>query len=76
MAITTIQISEQIKKVLERNKISNRDSYSDVLFYILEDAGLLELNEETKKEIIKAEEEIKKGEFVSHKDLKKELGIE
>lgn len=43
------------------------------MVYVKEDN--LELNEKTKREIEEARKEVKRGETISHKDLKKQLKI-
>lgn len=71
--VTTIQISEELKERLSLRKISNKDRYEDIIWDLLEDT--MELNEQTKKEIEVARKEIKKGKFLTHAQLKKELGL-
>ena len=73
MATTTIQLSQQMKKVLEGMKIHPRETYEEVLERLLED--LQELNEQTKKEIEQAIREIKAGKYRTHQQLKDELGF-
>jgi predicted transcriptional regulator len=73
MAITTIQIREETKKTLQSMKIHPRETYEEVLERIFED--LRELSEETKAEIEEARKEIESGKFVTHEQLKKDLGI-
>jgi len=70
---TTIQISDNVKQVLEKMKIFERETYNEVIENMIEDN--LELNEQTKKELEEARERIKKGEFVTHEEVKKELGL-
>ena len=70
---TTIQVSEELKDRLSLRKISNKDSYEDIIWDLLEDT--LELNDQTKKEIEISREEIAEGKFITHAELKKELGI-
>ena len=70
---TTIQISNELKKVLDRCKISDKDSYNDILFNILEDAGLLEFSEDFKEGLKEAEKDIKEGRTLSFKDFKKKF---
>jgi predicted transcriptional regulator len=70
---TTIQVSEELKEKLSFRKISKKDSYEEVIWDLLEDT--LELNEQTKKEIKIARDEFKQGKFVTHSQLKKELGL-
>jgi predicted transcriptional regulator len=70
---TTIQISESLQEELTKRKLFDRETYEEVIWDLVEDSA--ELSEETKKEIKKAEEEIKKGKFYTHEQIKKELGI-
>ena len=73
MATTTIQPSQEMKKVLEGMKIHPRETYEEVLERLLED--LQELNEQTKKEIEQAIRDIKAGKYRTHQQLKDELGF-
>tara|TARA_Y100000310_G_scaffold342145_1_gene443989 strand:- start:4144 stop:4362 length:219 start_codon:yes stop_codon:yes gene_type:complete len=70
---TTIQISQDLKSKLSFRKTSEKESYEDIIWDLLEDT--MELNEQTKKEIEIARKEFKEGKFVTHYQLKKELGI-
>ena len=69
---TTIQVSVELKNHLEKRKMSS-ESYEDVIWDLLEDT--MELSEATKKKIVIAEKEYKKGIYITHEQLKKELGI-
>lgn len=73
MATTTIQLSQDMKKILEGMKLHPRETYEEVLERLLED--LQELNEQTKKEIEQATREIKAGKYRTHQQLKGELGF-
>ncbi len=73
VATTTIQLSQDMKKVLEGMKLHPRETYEEVLERLLED--LQELNEQTKKEIEQAIREIKAGRYRTHQQLKDELGF-
>lgn len=73
MATTTIQLSQEMKKVLEAMKLHPRETYEEVLERLLED--LEELNEQTKKEIEQAIRAIKDGRYRTHQQLKDELGF-
>ena len=73
VATTTIQLSQDMKKVLEKMKLHPRETYEEVLERLLED--LQELNEQTKKEIERAIREIKAGKSRTHQQLKDELGF-
>ncbi|MEK6873489.1 MAG: hypothetical protein AABW91_01480 [Nanoarchaeota archaeon] len=66
---TTIQISDNVKSVLDRMKMMERETYNEVIERMIEDD--LELNEKTKKEI----EEARKGKSISHAEVKKRLGL-
>jgi predicted transcriptional regulator len=71
--VTTIQISEELKKELSKKKFSDRETYESIIWDLLEDA--MELNEETKKEIEESREEIKAGKVHTLAQIKKELKI-
>ncbi len=73
VATTTIQLSHNMKRTLERMKLHPRETYEDVLERLLED--LQELNEQTKKEIEQAVRDIKAGKYRTHQQLKDELGF-
>ena len=73
MAITTIQLSKEMKDALEGMKIHPRETYEEVLERLLED--LRELSAETKREIAQAIREIKAGKYWTHDQLKAELGF-
>ncbi len=46
---TTIQISQDLKSKLSIRKTSDKESYEDIIWDLLEDT--MELNDQTKKEI-------------------------
>ena len=71
--VTSIQISEELKEKLSLRKMSSKDSYEEIIWDLLEDT--MELNEQTKREIAAARKEFKEGKFVTHAQLKKELGL-
>ncbi len=73
MAITTIQVDVDVKNKLEALKLSDRDTFNDVIEDLIEDT--MELSEKTKRELAESIAQIERGEFVSHKDLGKELGF-
>ena len=66
---TTIQISDNVKNILDRMKMMERETYNEVIERMIEDD--LELNEKTKREI----EEARKGKSISHAEVKKRLGL-
>ena len=70
---TTIQIDENVKTSLNNMKLFKRETYNDVLERLIEDAQ--ELNEETKKELELALNEIENGKFITHEKLARELGF-
>ncbi|MEE8167318.1 MAG: hypothetical protein V3T58_00410 [Candidatus Hydrothermarchaeales archaeon] len=70
---TTIQITRSIKEHLDKIKLFERETYNDVIERILED--LQELNEETKKEIERSVAEIERGEYKTHEEVGKEMGL-
>ena len=70
---TTIQISDNVKKVLDRMKMIERETYNDVIERMIEDD--LELNEKTKIEIEDARKRIKAGKFITQEDARKRLGL-
>jgi len=71
---TTIQISEELKRELSKKKFSDRETYENIIWNLLEDT--MELSEETKKELEESREEIKKGKVSTLTQIKKELNIE
>lgn len=73
MATTTIQLSQEMKRILGEMKLHSRETYEEVLERLLED--LRELNEQTKKEIAQAIRDIKAGKYRTHQQLKDELGF-
>ena len=70
---TTIQISADLQKELINRKLSDKETYEEVIWDLVEDSQ--ELSEETRKEITLARTEIKEGRFHSLAEVKKELGI-
>ena len=73
MKISTIQVKEETKKTLQSMKLHPRETYEEVIEKMLED--LRELSEETIADIEEARKEIESGKFVTHKQLKKDLGL-
>ena len=70
---TTIQISDNVKSVLDRMKMIERETYNDVIERMIEDD--LELNEKTKIEIEEARKRIKAGKFITQEKAKKKFGL-
>ena len=71
---TTIQISKNLLEKLKDMKLGEKESYEDLIWDLIEDRT--ELNEETKRNIAKSEEDIKKGKIHKWGDVKKELNID
>ncbi len=70
---TTIQISDALLKKLQTMKFSSKETYEDTIWDILEDR--MELSEQTKKNIVEAEEDIRAGRVHKWEDVVKELKI-
>ena len=70
---TTIQVSNKLLERLKDRKMYGKESYEDIIWDLLEDS--MELSEETKKRIVKAEKEIMEGKTVSLSEVKKKLGF-
>lgn len=70
---TTIQISEKLQNRLKTMKLYDNESYEDVIWDLLEDR--MELSEETKKNILQSEKEIKEGKIKTIEQIRKELGL-
>ena len=70
---TTIQISNEVKASLDKMKIFERETYNEIIENMIEDN--LELNEKTKKEIEEARKRVRSGRFITHEQVKKELGL-
>ena len=71
--VTTIQVSEDLRKELQKRKIHNNDTYEEIIWDLLEDT--MELSEATKKEIMKSEEDIRSGRTKTLEQIKKELSL-
>ncbi|MEK6845081.1 MAG: hypothetical protein AABX44_02390 [Nanoarchaeota archaeon] len=73
---TTIQISDNLLNKLKVMKLHEKESYESVLWDLIEDS--MELSEETKRNILNYEKEIKANGFKNFKTLeqiKKETGF-
>ena len=67
---TTIKVSNEVKRHLDKMKIFERETYNDVIEVLIEDN--LELNEKTKRELRQRE---RYPHFVSHEEVGKRLGL-
>tara|TARA_Y100000310_G_C20665959_1_gene807489 strand:- start:849 stop:1067 length:219 start_codon:yes stop_codon:yes gene_type:complete len=70
---TTIQISKNLLEKLRQMKIHEKESYEDLIWDLLEDR--MEFSEETKRNLLQAEKEIKEDKTTSLEEIKKELGL-
>lgn len=70
---TTIKISSDVKSMLDKFKMHERETYNDIIEVMIEDH--LELNEKTKKEIEESRKRIAKGEFYSQEDVERMFGL-
>jgi len=70
---TTIQISDDIKKVLDRMKMFERESYNEVIERMVEDDR--ELNQKTKLEIEAAKKRIASGKFLTQEQVEKKFSM-
>jgi len=71
--VTTIQISKELLKNLQKMKIHAKESYEELIWDLIEDR--MELSEQTKRDLKQAEKEIREGKTVKWEDVKKELKI-
>jgi len=70
---TTIQISEELKKELQKRKLYSKETYEEVIWDLIEDTQ--ELSKETKKNIEISLQQYKEGKYKTLEQVKKELGI-
>jgi hypothetical protein len=71
--VTTIQISGKLQNELTKRKFFDRETYEEIIWDLIEDT--MEVNMETKKEIIEARAEIKSGKYKTISQVKKELRL-
>ena len=71
--MTTIQVSNVLHNELIKRKLFDRETYEEVIWDLIEDTR--ELNDQTKKDIEKARDEIKAGKVHTLAQVKKELGL-
>ena len=67
---TTIQISDNVKSSLDKMRLLERESYNNLLEFMIEDN--LELNKKTKLEI---EERRKNDKIIPHDEAMRILGL-
>jgi len=70
---TSIQISEKLQKELAKRKLYNKETYEEVIWDLIEDT--MELSEETKRNILQSEKEIREGKTHTLAEVKRKLGI-
>jgi hypothetical protein len=70
---TTIQISKELKDALDKQKFTEKETYEEVVWDLLEDR--MELSEQTKKAIEQAEQNIADGNTISLAALKRKYGL-
>jgi len=70
---TTIQISEKLQNKLKEKKLFDKESYEEIIWGLIEDS--MELSEETKKDMAKSREDIRKGRVYTLEQVKKELKL-
>ncbi len=69
---TTIQISNELLERLRNMKISNKESYENIIWDLVEDR--LEFSKTTKKNIEQSQKEIKEKKTISLEQLKRKIG--
>lgn len=70
--MATIIISKELLNQLKAMKLYPKDSYEDIIWDLLEDT--MELSEQTKRNIAKAQAEIKAGKYYTLEQVKEKLG--
>ena len=70
---TTVQISEDLLKVLKNRKMFEHESYEDVILDLLEDS--MELSEETLKNIEKSKKDIEVRRMYTIEEVKRKLKL-
>ena len=70
---TTIQISDSVKKMLDKMKIIERETYNNVIEIMIEDN--LQLSEQTKKDFEIARKQGESGEVFTQEEVEREFGL-
>ena len=68
---TTIQISQGLQSELMERKISDSETYEEVIWDLIEDN--MEISKETRKELEQARNEIKEGKHYTIEEVKQEI---
>jgi len=71
--MTTIQVSNTLHNELIKRKLFDRETYEEVIWDLIEDTR--ELNDQTKRDIEKARDEIKAGKVHTLEQVRKEMGV-
>ena len=71
--VTSIQVSGELQQELMQRKLFERETYEEVIWDLIEDS--MELNDTTKKELLRARDEIRSGKSYTLSEVKKELSI-
>ncbi|MCK9597344.1 antitoxin VapB family protein [Candidatus Pacearchaeota archaeon] len=67
---TTIQISDNVRNILEKMKMFERESYNEVIVRMIEDERKL-----SKEALFELEKARKDPKIISHEEAKKRLGL-
>ncbi|MAG73735.1 hypothetical protein CL620_05430 [archaeon] len=70
---TTIQVSHDLMEELRKRKMYEKETYEEIIWDLIEDTK--ELSDQTKRNILQAEKDIREGRVHSLEDVKKELGL-
>ena len=71
--ITSIQLKKSTKRKLDNLKLSEKETYNDVIENLIEDS--LELSEKTIEELKLSQRERRDGKIHSLDEIKKEMGF-
>jgi len=71
--LTTIQVSQELQKELSERKLSDSESYEDVLWDMLED--VMDITEETKKILRESEADVRAGRVRTLARVKSEFNV-
>ena len=75
--VTTIQLTEETKKDLEKFKTTTRETYEEIIRKLIEIVmeDKMEFSEETKKDIKEARNDIRAGRVLTTSELVREIGL-
>lgn len=73
MSQTTIQISNDVRTILLKQRISEKETYNEIIERILEDS--LDYTEQTKKDIEESKKQAAKGEVYSLEEVEEMFGV-